>query len=224
MNFATQAYMTNATVPTTEELLKTYSSAIAARDEYTYGHSHHVHVVTEKLYHLLLPEYALDKEKLLNAALLHDTGKIMIPDDILNKSSGLTDEEWHIMREHPAHGKRLLENTLFDDLGNWILYHHERMDGTGYYGLNGSDIPVESRIIALADTFSALRTFRIYRNARPLDATIAILRECSTTQLDGHMVDLFLAQNTEELEALQCNCEVCERHRQQDANVCIVEF
>lgn len=132
----------------------------------------------------------INKEKLILAASLHDIGKIVTPFHILNKDGALTDEEWQIMQQHPSDGKTLLEGTPFAELGDWVLYHHERMDGRGYYGLKGEEIPLESRIIALADTFSALRTYRIYRPAQSITDAIRIMREAAGTQLDSLLLEL----------------------------------
>lgn len=114
---------------------------------------------------------------------------------------------------HPKEGKKLLEGTLFDDLGDWILYHHERMDGKGYYGLSADDIPLESRIIAVADTFSALRTYRAYRPAKSIDEAVDIIRNAAGTQLDAGIVETFLSLGKDALENLQCNCDICAHRR-----------
>lgn len=198
-----------------EEILKICTNIIGARDEYTQGHSHHVYVITEKLITLLPETCCMDASKLKTAALLHDIGKILIPDDILNKNGALTDDEWAIMRQHPAEGKKLLTDTVFDELGDWILYHHERIDGNGYWGLKGEDIPLEARIIAVADTYSALRTYRAYRPAKSVDEAIAIMREAAGTQLDSKIVNMLLSLDKDVLENLQCNCDICARRRRE---------
>lgn len=196
-----------------EDILKVFANIIGARDEYTQGHSHHVYVIAETIAGLLPGGMDVDLPKLKNAALLHDIGKILTPDNVLNKKGTLSDEEWEIMRRHPAEGKRLLDGTVFAELGDWILYHHERMDGKGYYGLKGDDIPLESRIIAVADTFSALRTYRPYRASISIEKTIEIMREAAGTQLDAAIVDVLLTLDVDTLENLQCNCEICARRR-----------
>lgn len=172
-------------------------------------------MVVEAIAEILGSAYSLDIPKLKNAALLHDIGKILVPDHILNKESSLSEDEWQIMRQHPREGKRFLQGTVFDDLSDWILYHHERIDGKGYYGLKGKDIPLEARIIAVADTFSALRTYRAYRPARSIDDTIAIIRAAAGTQLDVDVVNIFLSMDKNVLENLQCNCEICARRRKE---------
>lgn len=195
-----------------EDILRILTNIIGARDEYTQGHSHHVYVITETLAKLL-PAYGLDVPRLKTAALLHDIGKILIPDHILNKDGQLSEEEWLVMRSHPAEGKKLLEGTVFDELGDWILYHHERLDCQGYYGLCAKDIPVESRLIAVADTFSALHTYRVYRPARSLDETVRVMRGAAGTQLDTGILAAFFSLDSDAMENLQCNCDICARRR-----------
>jgi HD-GYP domain-containing protein (c-di-GMP phosphodiesterase class II) len=107
----------------------------------------------------------------------------------------------------------IIKNTVFGDIGEWILYHHEMMDGKGYYGLKGNKIPFESRIIAIADTFSALRTYRIYRPAKSIEETIKILNELRGNQLDGELLKYFLSLDIEVLENLECNCRICRERR-----------
>lgn len=196
-------------------LIQYFMDVIEAKDLYTQGHSHHVRVITDAIFDCLPAAYQakLDREKLSLAALLHDIGKIITPDHVLNKDGGLDEEEWRIMRQHPLNGKEIIENTTFADMCNWILYHHERIDGQGYYGLKGTEIPLESRIIAIADTFSALRTYRIYRPAKSLDETIRIMRENEGTQLDAAILSHFLSIHTDILETLECNCEICRQRR-----------
>lgn len=136
-----------------EKIIQDLIDMIETKDPYTQGHSHHVKVVAEAIYDCLPRRHQekVDKKKLLNAALLHDVGKILVPDHILNKESALTADEWIVMEKHPDYSREILQNTCFRGLNDWILYHHERLDGNGYYGLQGHNIPLESRIIAIAD-------------------------------------------------------------------------
>ncbi|MDL2301757.1 HD-GYP domain-containing protein [Lachnospiraceae bacterium OttesenSCG-928-D06] len=191
-----------------DEVLKLFSHIIGVRDEYTQGHSHHVAVVAEAIARQATPH--IDIKRLVQAALLHDIGKILIPDAILNKEGPLNDDDWKIMHRHPEEGKRLLSSSPLSDIGDVILYHHERMDGKGYYAVRGDDIPIESRIIAIADTFSALRTWRIYRPAKDIDNTINILKNAAGTQLDADLVKSFLTLGREVLENLECQCDICK--------------
>lgn len=194
------------------EILKICTNIIGARDEYTQGHSHHVFVVVEAI--LQAGNYSIDREKLAHAALLHDIGKILVPENILNKDDSLSDEEWNVIRQHPTNGRNLLQDTMFEDIGDWILYHHERIDGRGYHGLSRDEIPLASRIIAVADTFSALRTYRAYRHAKSIQETIRILKEAAGTQLDANVVQALLSYDESFLEALECNCEICKRRKE----------
>jgi HD-GYP domain-containing protein (c-di-GMP phosphodiesterase class II) len=196
-------------------LIQYFIDVIEAKDPYTQGHSHHVRAVTEAIYNCLPNNHQnkIDKTKLLMAALLHDIGKIKTPDSILNKDTKLSDDEWEIMKRHPKDGEEIIKNTIFCDIGDWILYHHEMMDGKGYYGLKGNEIPFESRIIAIADTFSALRTYRIYRPAKPIKETVKILNEIKGNQLDKEILECFLSLDIKVLENLECNCRICRERR-----------
>jgi putative nucleotidyltransferase with HDIG domain len=196
-------------------LIQYFIDIIEAKDPYTQGHSHHVRAITEEIFNCLPDTYKskIDKTKLLLAALFHDVGKIKTPDHILNKDSKLSDEEWKIMKNHPKDGIDIIKNTIFSDIGDWILYHHEMPNGKGYYGKTGGQIPVESKIIAIADTFSALRTYRIYRPAKTIEETMAILNEVKGQQLDEEILGYFLSLDLKILENLECNCRICEERR-----------
>ena len=198
-----------------------FLEALGARDLYTQKHSHHVSRIVESIFHHL-PETIRKKlhmEKLLTAALLHDIGKLNVPLDILNKPGCLTEEEWFVMYAHPRDGKIFLQGTALEDIGDWILYHHERMDGRGYYKLEGKDIPLESKIITIADTFSALRTHRPYRTAISLEKSIDILHEMAGTQLDREILSYFLSIDKTALEKLDCNCPTCITHEKTMKNI-----
>ena len=194
-----------------QEVLQVCTNIIGARDEYTQGHSHHVYIITKAI--LEIGNLPLDLFKVGNAALLHGIGKIMIPRSILKKEGALTSEEWELIRRHPEYGKQMLQDTYFEELSEWILYHHERIDGKGYYGLNKDEIPLASKVIAVADTFSALRTYRSYRPALSVKDTIGILKESAGTQLDEEIVNILLGQGKVFLEELQCNCPICVKQR-----------
>jgi HD-GYP domain-containing protein (c-di-GMP phosphodiesterase class II) len=196
-------------------LIQYFIDIIEAKDPYTQGHSHHVRAVTEAIYDCLPKsrQDKINKTKLLLAALFHDIGKIKIPDNILNKETKLSDEEWEIIKNHPKYGTDIIKNTIFCDIGDWILYHHEMIDGRGYYGVKGNEIPFESKIIATADTFSALRTYRIYRPAKSTEETIEILHEISGKQLDEEIVHFFLSLDIKILGNLECNCRICRERR-----------
>ena len=198
-----------------DNLFQYFVNVIETKDPYTQGHSHHVRAITEAIYNCLPNNYQnkIDKTNLLLAALLHDIGKIKTPDHILNKETKLSEEEWEIMKRHPKDGIEILRGTLFFGLDDWILYHHEMINGKGYFGIKGNDIPFGSRIIAIADTFSALRTYRIYRPAKTIDETIKILNEIKGTQLDEDILNYFLKLDIKVLENLECNCRICKERR-----------
>ncbi len=207
------------------KLIQYFIDVIEAKDPYTQGHSHHVKVITEAIYNCLPEHYQkkIDKAKISTAALLHDIGKIKIPDNILNKDSALMENEWQVMKQHPKYGKEIILNTVFREMGDWILYHHETIDGQGYYGLKGEEIPIESRIISIADTFSALRTYRIYRPAKSIEKTIEIMQEAKGKQLDSELVDCFLSLDINFLENLECNCGICRQRREALSGKIILE-
>jgi diguanylate cyclase (GGDEF)-like protein len=123
--------------------------------------------------------------KLRVAGLLHDVGKIGVPDTVLNKPGPLTEEEWEVMRTHPVIGHGILQSAGLADQADWVLHHHERVDGTGYPdGMFGNDIPLESRIILVADAFEAMTSDRPYRKACPDDEALEELERAAGTQFD----------------------------------------
>ena len=133
-------------------------------------------------------------ENLRQIALLHDIGKIGIPDSILNKPARLTDEEYEVMKSHVVIGSKILKDfTLVKNLADGVRYHHERYDGKGYVeGLKGKDIPLDARIIGIADAFDAMTSNRVYRDHLDLDYVINELKRCSGTQFDPQLVEIFL--------------------------------
>ena len=133
-------------------------------------------------------------EQLKKAALLHDIGKIGIPDSILNKPERLTDEEYDIMKSHVVKGGDILKSfTLIEHVEEGALYHHERYDGKGYvHGLKGEEIPLNARIIGIADTFDAMTANRVYRKQLDMDYVIGELKIGRGTQFDPKLVDIML--------------------------------
>ena len=132
-------------------------------------------------------------ERLVLAAVLHDVGKIGIPSSIVMKPGPLTVEEWAVMRKHPQIGASMLEGEAQDELADWVHCHHERPDGTGYpRGLAGDDIPLEARIVAVADAYEAMTHDRVYRPAIGHDAACRELQQGAGTQFDEEIVDAFM--------------------------------
>ncbi|MDL2236919.1 HD domain-containing protein [Christensenellaceae bacterium OttesenSCG-928-K19] len=188
-----QGQMSRVIAGKTDEMVRTLVNAMEAKDQYTRGHSIHV-LNLVKLFYAHLPDKLkrqINYPYLLDAALRHDIGKIGISDYVLNKPGALDEEEWKVIRQHPRLGKQILEQTSFKGLGNAILCHHERMDQQGYYRIPADQVPLESKIIAIADTFSALYTDRVYRPRKSLEDALAILREVAGTQLDADLVEIF---------------------------------
>jgi diguanylate cyclase (GGDEF)-like protein len=128
------------------------------------------------------------------AGILHDVGKIGLPDEILRKPGQLTEEEWRPLRRHPEIGARILSDDAFADIRDWIVAHHERIDGKGYpRALAGEEIPIEARIIAVADAYEAMTSHRVYRAAVAPDAARSELLACAGTQFDPMVVAAFVA-------------------------------
>lgn len=133
-------------------------------------------------------------ENLRKTALLHDIGKIAIPDSVLNKPGRLTDEEYKIMKSHVVSGGEILKDfTLIENVSDGALYHHERYDGKGYvHGLKGEEIPRNARIIGIADAFDAMTANRVYRKKLDFDFVVEEIRKGRGTQFDPQMVDIML--------------------------------
>jgi HD-GYP domain-containing protein (c-di-GMP phosphodiesterase class II) len=133
--------------------------------------------------------------RLARAALLHDVGKRHVPVEILQKPGRLTEAEWEIVRRHPMTGHRTLVDEGLVAEARIVLHHHERVDGGGYpTGRAGEDIPLESRILSVADSFDAMTSERPYRRAMSVDAAIDELRSHAGTQFDAACVEALAAQ------------------------------
>jgi diguanylate cyclase (GGDEF)-like protein/putative nucleotidyltransferase with HDIG domain len=133
-------------------------------------------------------------ERLRLAGLLHDLGKIGVPDHVLGKPGALTESEWAEMKKHPELGARILSGANLDDISAWVLAHHERPDGRGYpYGLVGDAIPLEARVLAVADSYEAMTSDRVYRPGMPREEAIAELERCAGSQFDARVVEAFVA-------------------------------
>ena len=175
------------------------SKAIDARDTYTAGHSERVTKISLKIGQALnLSSDQLNELEI--AALFHDVGKIGIPDKVLNKPGKLTDEEFNQIKEHPSIGVNILKSIEFlDNTLTMILHHHEKYNGNGYpSGISGEAIPLESRIICVADTYDAMTSDRPYRKGLPHSVAVDELIKFKDIQFDPKIVDAFLKINIEE--------------------------
>jgi HD-GYP domain-containing protein (c-di-GMP phosphodiesterase class II) len=131
-------------------------------------------------------------ERVRAAGILHDIGKLGIADAILHKPARLEPHEWVEIKRHSEIGSRILEHANLRDIGAWVLAHHERMDGGGYpHGLAADAIPIEARILAVADAYEAMTADRPYRRALPLEEARAELRRGAGTQFDAEIVAVF---------------------------------
>jgi putative two-component system response regulator len=176
-----------------EATIKGWSHAMDLRDRETEGHSYRVAELAVEL----AKEYGLDENELYQiqrGALLHDMGKLGIPDHILHKPGTLTDEEWDVMKKHPQFAYEMLYPIEYLRPALDIPYcHHEKWDGTGYpRGLQGGEIPVSARIFAIVDVWDALTSDRPYRSAWTKDKAIVYIKEQSGKHFDPAIVDLFL--------------------------------
>jgi putative nucleotidyltransferase with HDIG domain len=173
--------------------LEGWSRALDLRDRDTEGHTRRVAELTVRLARAVGVREA-DLVHIWRGALLHDIGKIGIPDSILHKPGPLTDEEWEVMRRHPVYAYELLSPIEFLRPALEIPYsHHERWDGTGYpRGLRGEQIPLSARIFAVVDVYDALTSERPYRSAWPPGRALAYIREQAGTQFDPRVVEAFV--------------------------------
>jgi HD-GYP domain-containing protein (c-di-GMP phosphodiesterase class II) len=179
------------------ELVK-ISRAIEAKDTYTYDHDARLRQYALKI----AMKIRLSKDRLeglIFAALYHDLGKINVSEAILNKPGRLTPDEFELIKKHPTDGRLLLEKTYLKDVGAIIEQHHERLDGSGYpKGLKGEEILLEARIIAVADSFDAMTSFRSYRRPVTNAEAIAELRSLVDVKYDRAVVDMLEAVIKEE--------------------------
>ncbi len=175
------------------ELISSLVKALEAKDPYTEGHSERVAIYAALLAKALNLSWE-EQEKIRKAGLLHDLGKIGIPDEILHKKGKLSDEEFSRIKEHEVVGIKILEPIKdFKGILPYVLHHHESFDGTGYpHGLAGEFIPLGARIMAVVDIFDALSTGRDYKDAFSFERSEKILKEMKGNKLDPKLVDAFL--------------------------------
>lgn len=176
------------------EVVTSLASAIDAKDTYTKGHSTSVSRYAVALARAInLPEKEINR--IMLGGLLHDVGKIGIPENVLKKTAGLNDEEWKIMKQHPTIGaeKVLRPNPMLHDLIPIVKYHHEQWNGKGYpEGLKGEEIPLAARIVAVADTYHALISDRPYRKGMSVEKACEILKMGAGIQWDADLVRQFI--------------------------------
>ena len=175
-------------------VLQSLTESIDAKDPYTCGHSRRVAEISRMIAETLgLPPHRV--QQIYLAGLLHDVGKIGIPEAILCKNGRLTDAEYTIIQQHPSIGAKILRRIRnLEPIIAGVLSHHERMDGRGYpNGLIGHDIPLEGRILCLADSWDAMTTQRTYRDGMSLERASEELRRCAGTQFDPEITRLFLS-------------------------------
>jgi diguanylate cyclase (GGDEF)-like protein/putative nucleotidyltransferase with HDIG domain len=183
------------------------AEALDQRDESTSKHSQTVGHLCE----LMASELGLGEDRVQRirlAGVLHDIGKIGVPDSILRKPGPLTTEEVAHMRRHPELGARILSGSEMDDIRDWILAHHERPDGQGYpKGLGAADIPLEASILAVADAYEAMTADRVYRAALgPVKARQELL-DCSGSQFDPRVVEALLTALDRESQSAEATAE-----------------
>jgi putative nucleotidyltransferase with HDIG domain len=174
-------------------MLSMLTSAIEARDPYTRGHSARVTALAEEVARRL----GWSAEQLATLRIggpLHDIGKLAVSDEVLQKEGRLDPEEIDQIREHPKIGARiLLRMAALREAIPYVLYHHERWDGQGYpSGKAGEEIPVEARVLAVADAFDAMTSDRPYRQALSREDALAEVERCSGTQFDPKIARIFL--------------------------------
>jgi diguanylate cyclase (GGDEF)-like protein/putative nucleotidyltransferase with HDIG domain len=168
------------------------ADVIDARDGRTAAHSQAVGRYAAAIARELgLPDDTIEQVRF--GGIVHDVGKIALSDEVLRKPGWLTAEEWHEMRRHPEVGARIVAGAQLSEVSDWVRAHHERPDGSGYpSGLAGDRIPLEARILAVADAYEAMVSDRVYRKALGEEAARAELRRCAGTQFDRLAVEAFM--------------------------------
>lgn len=171
----------------------TIANTVDAKDSYTGGHSLRVAICARDIADNLGWSQE-EVQNVYNVALLHDIGKIAVPDAVLNKPGRLDDEEFEIIKQHPTMGNEILKDiTILENVQDGAHYHHERWDGRGYpCGLAGEEIPIYARIIALADTYDAMRSDRVYRKHLSTEKIISEFERCKGSQFDPELADVFI--------------------------------
>ena len=176
-----------------DAMIMSLVKALEAKDPYTRGHSERVTLYSMAIA-TELTMTGQEREDLHRASVLHDLGKIGVPEAVLNKPGRLTEEEFAEIKRHPGKAVEILGPSIPGSVAIAIKHHHESFDGKGYPSrLSGRNIPLASRIMTIADTFDAMTSTRAYRKALPVADAIAEIRRCSGTQFDPEIVPAFLA-------------------------------
>ena len=188
---------------TYDTTLQALSNALDVRESETEGHSRRVVEYME----LIIAQMHVAPDHLATlrrGALLHDIGKIGVPDNVLRKPAALSEAEWVVMKRHPEHGARIISQIPFlEDVSRIVRHHHERWDGKGYPdGIASSAIPLGARIFAVADSFDAMTSDRPYRRAMMVENARAEVARCRGTQFDPEIVDAFARVPVERLDAI----------------------
>ena len=199
------------------QTLKALTAALEARDHETHGHSERVVSFSLRLGR----ELGLDAERLRAlefGSLLHDIGKIGVPDAILRKPAALTEAEWETMRLHPLHGQKILRGIEFlRGAARVVAEHHEKWDGTGYpLGLRGEEIDLGARIFSVADAFDAMTSDRVYRRGRPYEVAAEELGRFAGTQFDPQVVEAFRRVPQEEWDEMRRRSLEARRERAEE--------
>ena len=176
-----------------KEVIRSMIRIIELKDKYTKGHSERVANISVKIAKRLGLS-AEDVDMVHWVGIIHDIGKVGIPDEILNKAMKLTKEEYEIVKKHPTLGEQVINQMSYlKDLAPIVRHHHEKWDGTGYPdGLKGKEIPLLSRILAVADAFDAMTSDRSYRKALSIEEALNEIKKNSGIQFDPEIVDAFL--------------------------------
>ncbi|MGN0160573.1 MAG: HD domain-containing phosphohydrolase [Lachnospiraceae bacterium] len=183
------------------QIVETLSGAIDAKDTYTNGHSTRVAEYSKEI--ARRAGFSEERQNdIYMMGLLHDVGKIGIPDAIINKPAKLSDEEFAVIKNHPVLGEKILRNiTEFPQLSTGARWHHERYDGKGYPdGISGEEIPEEARIIAVADSYDAMSSRRSYRNALPQEQVYNEVKKGEGTQFDPRFAEIMLSMMEEDTD------------------------
>lgn len=189
-----------------EEMTEVLTGILDAKGVNLEGNSLRVRKLTMLLYDHLpkAMKEEVDRSMLELASLIHDIGELNVPDSVVNKPDKLTEREWEIMRRHPEEGVSMLAGKpAFEEISDWVRYHHERADGNGYYGIDKDKIPLAARMISIADTYSAVTSERTYRQAKTHEGALEIIHDAAGTQLDEQLVKIFLSIPKSEFEEIK---------------------